>query len=457
MAKTTVPVALVREAEEVLGKDVNWAQHFHKQFHHELAQARNTKRTFFGSHLRIIFGWIREFKGGDVTKLIKKKIPTPVVVQQETAAPASPVAEVVVTLVVTVASGAPPVLSQEEQNVTQIVMSLNLTTEPNPNREAHEANDTVPSAEEPEEQFMAIISHREGRPVFNRVESSASDTTAGEPLSNGCKGNSEPVPMEEDRSDRPRTPREGAHGVNGTIPRYIKEAHLTEEPGDFGSLVATLERLSKRAFWDDLTAGYLATFDDCTEDMFRYLPWLAKRVTELKADNAVLKGEIAELRTRIEDMANYDEYDHLLKEKSSWTSSRKQLEEELHEAKAATGQAIQERNIARATAAKNAIVSERHVKTLTKLSAEIQNLRISDDQLFHDNKFLTSEVERLKQEIEDLNTQVREAMGERDEALQDAENAEDTKEGLLNQIAELEAKYLTPQGPRGNGKRQRMD
>ncbi|CAM6093760.1 unnamed protein product [Calypogeia fissa] len=191
--------------------------------------------------------------------------------------------------------------------------------------------------------------------------------------------------------------------------------------------------------------------------MFRYLPWLARRVTELKADNAVLKGEIAELRTRIEDMANSEEYDHLLKEKSSWTSSIKQLEEELHEAKVATGQAIQERNTARATTAKNDIVIERHVKTLTKLSAEIQNLRISDDQLSHDKKILTSEVERLKQEIEDLNTQVGEAVGERDEALQDAENAEDRNEGLLNRIAELEAKYLTPQGPRGNGKRQRMD
>ncbi|CAM6102936.1 unnamed protein product [Calypogeia fissa] len=56
MAKTTVPMALVREVEEVLGKGVNWAKHFHKQFHHELAQARSTKRTFLGSHLRIIFG-----------------------------------------------------------------------------------------------------------------------------------------------------------------------------------------------------------------------------------------------------------------------------------------------------------------------------------------------------------------------------------------------------------------
>ncbi|CAM6094466.1 unnamed protein product [Calypogeia fissa] len=457
MAKTTVPVALVREAEEVLGKDVNWAQHFHKQFHHELAQARNTKRTFLGSHLRIIFGWIREFKGGDVAKLIKKRIPASVVVQPETAPPVSLVAEAVVTPVVTVVSGAPPVLSQEEQNVAQIVRSFNMTTEPSPKGEACEANDTVPPAEEPEEQFVAVISHQEGRPVFNRVESSASDATAGGPPSNGCEGNSEPVPMEEDGGDRPRTPREGAHGVNGTIPGYVREARSAEEWGDLGSLVAALGSLSKRAFWDDLTARYLATFNDCTEDLFRYLPWLAGRVTELKADNAMLKGEIAEFKTRIEDMANSEEHDRLLKEKSSWTSSRKQLEEELHEAQAATEQAIQERNIARATAAKTAIVVERHVKTLTKLSAEVQDLRISNDQLSHDNKILTSEVERLKQEIEDLNTQVGEAVGERDEALQDAENAEGMKEGLLNRIAELEAKYLTPQGPRGNGKRRCMD
>ncbi|CAM6102937.1 unnamed protein product [Calypogeia fissa] len=225
--------------------------------------------------------------------------------------------------------------------------------------------------------------------MFNRVESSASGATADETPSNGCEGNSERVPMEEDGSDRPRTPREGAHGVNGTIPRYIKEALLAEERGDLDTMVATLGRLSKRAFYDDLTAGYLATFNDYTEDMFRYLPWLARRVTELKADNAMLTGEIKDLRTKIEDMANFEEYDHLLKEKSSWTSSRKQLEEELRKAKETTEQAVQERDTIRATTSKNAIVIEHHLGTLTRLNAEIQKLRISDNQLTHDNKFLT--------------------------------------------------------------------
>ncbi|CAM6101878.1 unnamed protein product [Calypogeia fissa] len=155
-------------------------------------------------------------------------------------------------------------------------------------------------------------------------------------------------------------------------------------------------------------------------------------------------------------MANSDEYDHLLKEKSSWSSTKKQLEDDLLEATNATNQAIQERDVARETAATHATQIEKHIETLERFDKELTTLRNSDDQFRNDNDFLTSEVEKLWAELKDRDTQLDEAVGERDEALQDAENADNMKEGLLKRIANLEAKFLTQKGPQDNGKRQRV-
>ncbi|CAM6105450.1 unnamed protein product [Calypogeia fissa] len=156
-------------------------------------------------------------------------------------------------------------------------------------------------------------------------------------------------------------------------------------------------------------------------------------------------------------MANSDDYDRLLKEKGSWTSSRKQLEEELLEAKKATDQAIQERDIARATTAQHATKIDEQIASINMMGQELETLRNSDDQLRNDNTFLTSKVQRLTQETLDLDGQLGEMTGERDEALPDAKNVDTMKEGLLKQIADLEAKYLTPSNPNESGKRQRVD
>ncbi|CAM6086212.1 unnamed protein product [Calypogeia fissa] len=155
-------------------------------------------------------------------------------------------------------------------------------------------------------------------------------------------------------------------------------------------------------------------------------------------------------------MANSNEYDHLLKEKSSWSSTKKQLEDDLLEATNATNQAIQKRDVARETAATHATKIEKQIQTLERFDKELTTLRNSDDQFRNDNDFLTSEVERLRAELKDKDTQLDEVVGERDKALQDAENADNMKEGLLKRIADLEAKFLTPKGPQDNGKRQRV-
>ncbi|CAM6101870.1 unnamed protein product [Calypogeia fissa] len=272
LAKTTVPVSLVREAEEVMGKDVNWAKQFHKQFHHELAQARGTKRTMLGSHLQIIFGWIKNYRGGGVATLIKEKIPAPITLPKEAAVPSPLVNKVVVAPVVAEVLEVPMTLSQEEQNVAQIVSSLNRTTAPDLNENAPEESVVAPAGKLSEDPFVAVIPHRVGRPVFNRVESTTSENTAGEPPSNGVDGDSGAAPMEDDEDGRPRTPSGRFHGVDGTTPRYIQAAILAEQRGDMYGMVVELGKLNKRAFCEDLAAGHLEIFKEYTDSLFWYLP-----------------------------------------------------------------------------------------------------------------------------------------------------------------------------------------
>ncbi|CAM6125012.1 unnamed protein product [Calypogeia fissa] len=139
---------------------------------------------------------------------------------------------------------------------------------------------------------------------------------------------------------------------------------MAKQNRDMDCMVEELRKLSKRAFCEDFIAGTLGNFQDYVDSMFKYLPWLARKVGEQKV-------QIAELKTRIEDMANLADYDHLLKEKNKWSNTRKQLEDELLEAAKATDQVVQERNEARATTAQQAEAIDQHLQSLIKLGVEI--------------------------------------------------------------------------------------
>ncbi|CAM6101330.1 unnamed protein product [Calypogeia fissa] len=233
-----------------------------------------------------------------------------------------------------------------------------------------------------------------------------------EPPTDGQESHPEAAPMQTDEVDEPRRVQGGIPGIAGLIPEYIKKALMAEHDGDMDRMVVEFGKLSKWAFCEDFIADTLGNFQDYVDAMFRYLPWLARKAGEQKV-------KIVALKTRIEDMANSADYDHLLKEKSSWSDTRKQLEEELLEAKQATNQAIQERNEAHATTAKQVEVADKHLQSLIKLGVELSTLCINEDQLRHDNSYLSIEVQRLTLEVTDLSTQLGEATIERDKALQD--------------------------------------
>ncbi|CAM6123673.1 unnamed protein product [Calypogeia fissa] len=248
-------------------------------------------------------------------------------------APAPPLAVEAATPRVAEVPKASPMIEQEEEAVAQIVRSLKELNAPDLNGDAPKEFNAVPSIDSPGKQFKMVIPHRPRKPVFNRVYSLESGEILEEPANGGQECNHDAVPMEEDEEDRPRKLQDDINSVNGVIPKYIKESLLAEHRWDMDGMIEELGRISKRAFCEDLAAGTLETYKDYMDAMFKYLPWLARKVVEQKA-------EIAKLKSRIEDMANSADYDHLLKEKSNWTSTKKQLEDDLLEATNATNQAV---------------------------------------------------------------------------------------------------------------------
>ncbi|CAM6125219.1 unnamed protein product [Calypogeia fissa] len=93
VAKTTMSRSLVREAEEVLGSGTNWSRHFHKQFHHELGLAQLSQKTLLGSHIRMMFHWIKNKMGMGVATSLTNPVPPAVPPQEENQAPMAPPAE----------------------------------------------------------------------------------------------------------------------------------------------------------------------------------------------------------------------------------------------------------------------------------------------------------------------------------------------------------------------------
>ncbi|CAM6121737.1 unnamed protein product [Calypogeia fissa] len=134
VSKTTAPVALVREAEEVLGKSTNWSKHFHKQFHHELSLARSTKKTLLGSHIRMIFNWIKFKRGTGVSTPLPEVIPPPIAPLPVAAVTAPQVQVIVLPPSLQAAAVAPPADSIVEaaQTVsllkTKVVLNTNGST-----------------------------------------------------------------------------------------------------------------------------------------------------------------------------------------------------------------------------------------------------------------------------------------------------------------------------------------
>ncbi len=126
-------------------------------------------------------------------------------------------------------------------------------------------------------------------------------------------------------------------------------------------MIEALKTISPLEFCDDFLKFSWLLMTTQSQELFTYIHWLAAQVQEQQA-------EIAELHVTVENLSTADEYDKLLKEKSSWSSSMRQLQNELDEEKMAREKAEGERDEARNA---NAILIQQHQLALTSAKQEL--------------------------------------------------------------------------------------
>ncbi|CAM6128013.1 unnamed protein product [Calypogeia fissa] len=424
--KTTVSASLVREAEQVLGSSTNWAKHFHKQFHQQMTVARISKRTLLGSHIRLIFHWVKQQR----LKGLISPLPT---ISSPSAEPLEQYPEELL-----VANGNYP------EGVAQATKSSNGKAKVGTN-EAAQGNDTTMESSGSEGlTLIEIFPKRQRRGVASRINS----PKAGEPKEDHQEKPSqednhvEIMEVSEEEEEVKKSPlvQDGPH-----LPHYLRRVVSADHHGSTRNLASALEVLSARAFCEEFIEGTLMNLRDHSAELFTYVQWLARTVKEQRT-------HIKELVTQMEQIANVDEYDKLVKEKASWFSTRKQLEDDLQSERGALQQVIKERDDGRFTLAKNAEVIQKNAQILLSMSQDRSKLQVNFTRVTTEKEKLHETVARLKSNIIDLEKLVTEALQEKNDVLQDMENAEERTEALLQRLALLEA--LASGTPDPLGKRQ---
>ncbi|CAM6111328.1 unnamed protein product [Calypogeia fissa] len=166
--------------------------------------------------------------------------------------------------------------------------------------------------------MVNVIPRRPRKAVARRIDSPESGEVQTD-LTNGLlEAILEEAPLEV-------TPGEEEEEIEGEVPivdefenfpDYLRSVLCADRAGDKDEVTTELGRLIAQAFYDEFITGTLTTIHDHAIGLFKYIKWMAKTVS-------TQKNKIADLASRIDQLANSSDYDQLIKEKSSWVSSRK--------------------------------------------------------------------------------------------------------------------------------------
>ncbi|CAM6101658.1 unnamed protein product [Calypogeia fissa] len=392
--KTTVSASLVREAEQVLGSNTNWAKHFHKQFHQQMTVARISKKTLLGSHISMIFHWVKQQRlKGLISPLPTIRSPSAEPLEQY---PEEPL----------VANGKHP------EGVAQATKSSKGKAEVGTNKAAQGNDTTMASSDSEGLTLIEIFPKRPRRGVASRIDSLEAEEQQEDHQEEPSQEDNHVEIMEvseeeEETEKKPPLVEDGPH-----LPHYLRRVLSADHHGSMQNLVSALEGLSARAFCEEFIEGTLINLRDHSAELFTYVQWLACTVKEQHT-------RIKELVTQVEQITNVDEYDKLVKEKASWFSTRKQLEDDLQDERLALQKVIKERDDGHFTLAKNAEVIQKNAQILVTMSQDRSKLQVDFTRVTTEKEKLHENVARLKSNIIDLEKQVMETMEEKNDVLQD--------------------------------------
>ncbi|CAM6093832.1 unnamed protein product [Calypogeia fissa] len=277
------------------------------------------------------------------------------------------------------------------------------------------------------------------RRVVQRVDSSGTDMEIGdtpfgilqqpEGASNGIV-----APNKVTEEDRPMNVL-----IGPDFPGYLQSVVDADQRHGVDKLVEQLCALKPEEYCEDYFRASQAHLMHHAAGLCAYICWLA---TKYEAQQEI----ILNLRDQVEQLSTAEDYDRLLKEKSSWTSSQKQLESELNEEKKAREKAELEQDKSRATVATNATLIQQHLQTLTNANQELSALREALKKVDEERAELSAKALQVQSEFVDMKTRLGQANDDRDEALQDLENMHNRMEGLIQRVTDLEAQLDDLQG-----------
>ncbi|CAM6099466.1 unnamed protein product [Calypogeia fissa] len=277
------------------------------------------------------------------------------------------------------------------------------------------------------------------RYVAQRVESSESNMAGGNSPAtlqqHGAPDNAVAEQMEHNGEGQPpNVP------IGPDFPRYLQSVVYANKHRNVDKLVEELKTLSPTAYCEEYITSTRPFLTEHAAGLCAYIRWLAIRVEQNQET-------ILNLNDQVEQLSSVEDYDRLVKEKSSWTGSMKQLESELNEEKVAREKAELEREEARATVASNADLIQRHLQELSNANQELESLRKTLRKLEEEKGDLSAKVLQGQVDYIDMETRLGQANDDRDEALQDLENLQGRADSLIQRVTKLEAQFDNLQGP----------
>ncbi|CAM6094659.1 unnamed protein product [Calypogeia fissa] len=231
--------------------------------------------------------------------------------------------------------------------------------------------------------FSSCKKMRADRPTGSS-ESKMENNTPSSPPQNGTPVMEEANQEQEEREERPQhVP------IGPDIPWYLSRATFADCKVGTSQLLVELRALSSKAFCKDHIASSLKELTEYSIGLFGYIHWLAELAQ-------AQEQTITRLTDLVVQVSIAEDYDRLVKEKSSWTSSMQQRESELNDAKAKLEKVGHERDESRSTIAKDAEILEQQLLELTRTTQELGAAQESLKKLMEEKNDLNEQVKKLK-------------------------------------------------------------
>ncbi|CAM6094049.1 unnamed protein product [Calypogeia fissa] len=230
-----------------------------------MAMAQISKKTLLGSHICMIFYWVKQQRGkGLINPMPSISSPAPMPLQQY--------------------PEAPPVIGvAQPEEVAQATRANKGKAVVGASKGAPRNNTTMASSDSEELTLVEVFPKRPRRGEARRVDSPEVEEQQEDHPEEAPHENNHVAEVEESEEEeterKPPPVEDGPH-----VPHYLRRVLSADHHGSTRSLAIALEGLSARAFCKEFIEGILVTLRDHSSELFTYVQWLARTIKEQRIE-----------------------------------------------------------------------------------------------------------------------------------------------------------------------------